>query len=217
MEKAFDIIRLPGYVPYEHALRLQYERRAAVEAGQAANAIILLEHAPAVTLGRSAHESNLLLSRKELMDRGIAVHETDRGGDVTYHGPGQMVAYPILDLTIWNLTIRLYLRTLEEVLIRQLARYGLEAGRMEGLTGVWVNGAKVAAIGVGVHHTVTFHGIALNVNPDMEHFRYIIPCGIGDKPVASLASLLPAAPSINQAMDDFIDAFTEVFQIRVRR
>ncbi|HPC15374.1 MAG TPA: lipoyl(octanoyl) transferase LipB [Candidatus Hydrogenedentes bacterium] len=217
MDKTFDIIRLPGYVPYADALRLQYERRAAVEAGQALNAIFLLEHAPVITLGRSAHAENLLLSREELLRRGIAVHDTDRGGDVTYHGPGQMVAYPILNLTIWNLAIWPYLRSLEDVLIRQLTRYGLDAGRMEGLTGVWVNGAKVAAIGIGVHHTVTFHGVALNVNPDMEHFRYIVPCGIGDKPVASLASLLPATPSMDQAMDDFVDAFADVFQARARR
>ncbi|HNR35682.1 MAG TPA: lipoyl(octanoyl) transferase LipB [Candidatus Hydrogenedentes bacterium] len=208
---------MPGYVPYADALRLQYERRAAVEAGQALNAIFLLEHAPVITLGRSAHAENLLLSREELLRRGIAVHDTDRGGDVTYHGPGQMVAYPILNLTIWNLAIWPYLRSLEDVLIRQLTRYGLDAGRMEGLTGVWVNGAKVAAIGIGVHHTVTFHGVALNVNPDMEHFRYIVPCGIGDKPVASLASLLPATPSMDQAMDDFVDAFADVFQARARR
>jgi len=217
MDKTFDIIRLPGYVPYADALRLQYERRAAVEAGQALNAIFLLEHAPVITLGRSAHAENLLLSREELLRRGIAVHDTDRGGDVTYHGPGQIVAYPILNLTIWNLAIWPYLRSLEDVLIRQLTRYGLDAGRMEGLTGVWVNGAKVAAIGIGVHHTVTFHGVALNVNPDMEHFRYIVPCGIGDKPVASLASLLPATPSMDQAMDDFVDAFADVFQARARR
>jgi len=211
MDKTFDIIRLSGYVSYEDALRLQCERRAAVGAGKAPNALFLLEHTPIVTLGRSAHESNLLLSREELIRRGIAVHASDRGGDVTYHGPGQLVAYPILNLLLWNLSIRQYLRALEEVLIRQLTRYGLDAGRVEGMTGVWVRGAKVAAIGIGVHTAVAFHGIALNINPNMEHFRYIIPCGIGDKPVTSLATLLPTAPSMTQAMDDFIAAFTEVF------
>lgn len=211
MDKTIEIIRLPGFVPYEDALRLQYERRAAIETGKSPNALFLLEHAPVITLGRSAHEDNLLLPREELARRGIAVCDADRGGDVTYHGPGQLVAYPILNLTLWNPSIRWYLRTLEEMLIRQLARYGLDAGRMDGLTGVWVHGAKVAAIGVGVHNWVTFHGIALNVNPDMDHFRYIVPCGIGDKPVTSLAALLGVPPPMSRVMDDFVETFEEVF------
>lgn len=211
MERPIQIIHLPGLTPYEDALRQQYERRAAVEAGEAPNTLFLLEHAPVVTLGRRAHESHLLLSREELNARGIAVCDVDRGGDVTYHGPGQFVAYPIVNLNGWNLSIRGYLRALEDVLIRHLARYGIEAGRLDGFTGVWVGGAKVAAIGVGVHNAVTFHGIALNVEPAMEHFRYIIPCGIADKPVTSLAALLGAAPPMRRVMDDFAEAFVQIF------
>jgi lipoate-protein ligase B len=211
MDKSIEVIRLPGQVPYEDALRLQYERRDAIEAGQSSNALFLLEHTPVITLGRSAHEHNLLLSREELVRRGIAVYEANRGGDVTYHGPGQLVAYPVIDLKRWNPSIRWYLRTLEDVLIRQLARYAIKAGRVDGFTGVWVDGAKVAAIGVGVHNWVTFHGIALNVNPEMDHFRYIVPCGLAGKPVTSLAMLLGASPPMAQVMDDFAETFTQVF------
>lgn len=212
MDRTIEVIRLPGHVPYEEALRLQYERRDALEAGHAGNALFLLEHAPVITLGRGAHEENLLFSREELAQRGIAVCPTDRGGDVTYHGPGQLVAYPMIDLNQWNPAIRWYLRMLEDVLIRQLALYGIEGGRMEGFTGVWVNGAKVAAIGVGVHNWITFHGISLNVNPDMEHFRCIIPCGIADKPVTSLTRLLGTPPTMTQVMSDFAETFTQVFE-----
>ncbi len=211
MDKSIEVIRLPGHAPYEDVLHLQYERRAAIEACESSNALFLLEHAPVITLGRSAHEDNLLLSHEELARRGIAVCKADRGGDVTYHGPGQLVAYPVIDLNRWNSSIRWYLRTLEDVLIRQLAGYGIEAGGMDGFTGVWVNGAKVAAIGVGIHNWVTFHGIALNVNPEMDHFRYIVPCGIADKPVTSIEALLGTHPPMPQIMGDFAQTFKQVF------
>lgn len=207
-----EVIRLPGRVAYPDGLRLQHERQKAVEDGRKGDALFLLEHAPVMTLGRKAHETNLLRPRAELEAMGIAVCETDRGGDVTYHGPGQLVAYPILDLNRWKPAIRGYLRTLEGALIRQLGRYGLEAGRLPGYTGVWVEGAKVAAIGVGIHNWVTCHGVALNVSPDMDHFGLIIPCGIVDKPVTSLARLMHEPPTMSQAMDDFQEEFLRGLQ-----
>ena len=203
MDRGIETMRLPCLTRYADALQIQRERRDAIEAGRLGNALFLLEHAPVITLGRKAHEEHLLHSREELAAMGVDVCETDRGGDVTYHGPGQLVAYPVINLTLWTPSIRWYLRALEEILIRQLARYGLKGERMAGFTGVWIDGAKVAAIGVGVHNWVTFHGIALNVDPDMSHFGLIIPCGIADKPVTSLKRLLGQPPPMAQVTDDF--------------
>jgi lipoate-protein ligase B len=190
---------------------VQVARRDAVVRGDAPNALFLVEHPPVITLGRNSHVENLLKTRAELDALGIAVAETDRGGDITYHGPGQLVAYPVLNLTQWRPSIRWYLRTLEQALVRQLRSYGLAAERCEGRTGVWVHGGKVAAIGVGLRRWVTYHGVALNVTPDMRHFACIVPCGISDAPVASLAELLSAPPSLERAAADFRDAFLAEF------
>ncbi|HIJ72739.1 MAG TPA: lipoyl(octanoyl) transferase LipB [Candidatus Hydrogenedentes bacterium] len=204
MAQFIEVIRLPGFVEYGQAMAIQRERRIAVEEGRAGNALYLLEHRPVITLGRSARRENLLLDADALAEQGIDLCETDRGGDVTYHGPGQLVAYPVLDLRQWRQSIRWYLRQLEEVLIQQLADYNIDAGRIEGLTGVWTAGRKVAAIGIAIRNWVTFHGIGLNVHPDLAHFDYIIPCGVPDKPVTSLHQLLgDAAPPMPQAMNDF--------------
>jgi len=210
-KQAIETIGLPGLTRYEDGLARQRERRLAVEAGTAGNALFLLEHEPVVTLGRNFDPKNLLLAEDTLAAQGIAVAEADRGGDVTYHGPGQLVAYPILDLREWKQSIRWYLRALEQVLIDQLAGYGLTGKRIDGLTGVWVDGAKVAAIGIGIHNWVTYHGIALNVDPDMRHFESIVPCGIGDKPVTSLRRLLGDPPTMRQVMADFDLAFLQNF------
>ena len=223
-----EFIRLPGFVPYSEALRIQHARRDAVERGEAPEAVYLLEHSPVITLGRKWRPENLLRSRADYAEMGIDVCETDRGGDVTYHGPGQMVAYPILKLDAVGSgpvgsrsratvprrkpSIPWYLRALEEVLIRQLALYGLRAGRCKNLTGVWVGDAKIAAIGVRIHNWTTSHGIALNVYPNMAHFRLIIPCGIADKPVTSLHALLKKdTPSMTTTMDDFEHEFKNLF------
>lgn len=206
-----EIIRLPGLTPYLDALRLQEERHEQVARGSAPDTLFLLEHAPTITLGRKAHPEHLLRTPEEYRALGIEVIEVNRGGDVTYHGPGQLVAYPILDLHRWKTSFRWYLRALEEVLIRQLSGYGLAATRLDGYTGVWVGDAKVAAIGVAIHQWVTFHGIALNVAPDMAHFATIIPCGIADKPVTSLASLMEAPPRMDRAARDFEAQFTQFF------
>jgi lipoyl(octanoyl) transferase len=209
---AIETIRLPGLVPYDEALRIQVARRNAVERGDAANALFLLEHAPVITMGRKSRAEHVLLSEAGLRERGVSLCATDRGGDVTYHGPGQLVAYPILNLAQWKQSVRWYLHALEEVLIRLLKRYNLQGERVPPYTGVWVDGAKIAAIGIGIHNWVTFHGVALNVKPDIRHFELIVPCGIPDKPVTTLASLLPHAPSMAEVMcvyeKEFVDLFT---------
>lgn len=202
-----EIIRLGSAVPYAQALAVQRARRAAVEAGEATEALFLLEHAPVITLGRSADISHLLASREALKDIGVDLAETDRGGDVTYHGPGQLVAYPIVHLGRRGLSITRYLRLIEETVIDTLADFGVTGGRLEGYTGVWVKGAKVAAIGVAVHHGVSFHGAAINVCPDMAHWRLIVPCGIADKPVTSLQGLVPDPPSVDCVADSFARVF----------
>lgn len=210
-----EIIRLPGLVPYGEAMRVQGARRDAVEQGNGREAVFLLEHAPVITLGRRWRAENLLRPREAYDEVGIEVCETDRGGDVTYHGPGQFVAYPVLRLDgrpQRKSSIPWYLRALEEVLIGQLAGYGLEAGRRAGFTGVWVGGGKIAAIGVRIHNWTTSHGIALNVDPHMGHFGLIVPCGIADKPVTSLKALLgEKAPDMAAVMDDFERSFRRVF------
>lgn len=206
-----ETVRFEGRVPYADALLAQDERRVAVEEGHLPNALFLLEHAPVITLGVKAHRENILLSDGELAAMGIEVLETTRGGDVTYHGPGQLVAYPILNLKLWRPSIGWYLRSLEEIVIRQVAAYGLKPGRKEGFTGVWVDDAKVASIGVGVHKWVTYHGVALNVDPDMSRFQLIIPCGIADRPATSIKELLGHAPTMTQAMGDFEREFRDYF------
>lgn len=209
--KTIEIIRYPAPIPYGEAYKAQIARRNLIEMDEAGEALFMLEHTPVFTLGRKADEDHLLQSRATFEDMGIDVVEVDRGGDVTYHGPGQLVAYPILDLTRRRQSIRWYLRKLEDVIIDFLAGYGLKGERLEGYTGVWVGGAKVAAIGVGIHNWVTFHGIAINIDPDMEHFRLIVPCGIPDKPVTSLKLLLGEAPTMEDASKALEIHFSKAF------
>jgi len=212
MSREIEVIHVPRPIPYREMFEQQRNRRLAVEEHRAPNALFLLEHTPVITLGRNAHPEHLLLSKERYAQEGIEIVEVDRGGDVTYHGPGQLVAYPILDLNQWRCSVGWYLRTLEEVIIRLLREYGLAGVRMEGFTGVWVNGAKVAAIGVGVHKWVTFHGLALNVNPDMRHFSFIIPCGIADKPVTSLNQLLGRAIDLQEVKHHLEKHFLATFE-----
>jgi lipoate-protein ligase B len=194
-QQQIEVIRYAEPVSYRDAFRAQVERRDAVIDGRLPEAVFLLQHTPVITLGREANDKNLLCAPDELRKLGIDVEQADRGGDVTYHGPGQLVAYPVLDLKRRALGIRQYLRVLEDTVIDTLAEYGLKGERIYGLTGVWVAGAKVAAIGVGARRWVTYHGAAINIDPDMTNFARIIPCGIVDKPVTSLRQLLGEAPA----------------------
>lgn len=200
-----------GVVPYREAWALQrclVERRRAREIP---DTLVLLSHPPVVTLGRAGTTEHLLGSADELAARGVEFVETDRGGDVTFHGPGQVVGYPILDLTERERDLHRYLRDLEESIIRALDAFGVAAGREPGLTGVWVEGAKVAAIGIRVSRWITHHGFALNVGTDLSYFDLIVPCGLSDRPVTSMEEILGHPVERSDVEDALEAAFDEVF------
>lgn len=184
-------VRQLGRMPYETALAVQRQLVEARKAGTVGDLLLLVEHPPVLTLGvrGDGGRSHILAPEAELARRGIQVFETGRGGDITYHGPGQIVGYPILDLNPDRRDVHRYVRDIEEVLIRVAADCGLTAGRIAGLTGVWVGDQKIAAIGVRIQRWVTSHGFALNHSTDLSAFQLIVPCGIADRGVGSLSSL----------------------------
>ncbi len=215
MVKPVRLFRLlDGYVAYDAACHWQLGTADEVRSG-ALEALALLEHAPVFTFGRRARYEHLLVDPAELRLLGADVVETDRGGDVTFHGPGQLVAYPILDLSSRGLGPREYVRSLEEVVIRTLMEFGVVGERSPGRPGVWVDGAKVAAVGVRVKGRVSTHGVALNVATDLSWFGAIVPCGIRDAGVTSLARLLSRRPGVPAVMDAFCGAFAAVFDARL--
>ena len=189
-------VRRWGTVPYRAALDRQRDLVRSRQAGEAPDQLVLLEHPPVITVGVSGRREpgHVLASAARLHEHGIEVIDVPRGGDVTYHGPGQLVGYPILSLKPDRCDVHRYVRDLEEVLIRTAARFGVEAERVDGLTGVWVGREKLAAIGVRLSRWVTSHGFALNVATNLDHFRFIVPCGLQGYGVTSLARLLGAAP-----------------------
>jgi lipoyl(octanoyl) transferase len=177
-----------GRMDYAEAFELQRGLVEQRKRGEISDQFLIVEHPHTITLGRNGHMENLL-AREEILERaGVAFHPTDRGGDITYHGPGQIVAYPILDLREWKRDVVAYVRAIELVVIDALVDFGLKAGRVPGMTGVWVDGAKIAAIGVHISRWVTSHGFALNVDTDLSYFQYIVPCGLV-KPVTSMTAL----------------------------
>ena len=228
-----------GLIEYEQAWKLQDQYAAEIAAGKRPPTLLLLEHPHVYTFGRRGKQENLLWGESQLKEKGIAIHWVDRGGDVTYHGPGQLVGYPLLRLTPTPLPIgdgRIpqadyvgYVRKLEKTLIVALARLGLAAGQRSGLTGVWIQAdvhsrcprckpedrkkpAKIAAIGVKVDaRGVSRHGFALNVNPNMEYWDGIIACGLQDEPIVSLADLFENPPSMERVKQEVVNAFEEVF------
>ena len=215
---AFAVERL-GRIGYAEALELQRERHAQVLAGRAAGVphrILLVEHPPVITVTRRPGAAeHVLADAARLAAAGVERHETDRGGDVTYHGPGQAVAYPIVDLQRLGLGIHAYIRCLERAAVAACARWGVACHPEEGATGVWTGGPgtgsrKIAAIGVRVSRSVTMHGMALNVEPDLAHFGLIVPCGLHGRPVTSLRAELgercPAFPEAAEALADEIAA-----------
>ena len=207
-------VRRLGVIPYAGALELQQRLVDARKAGTIPDQLLLLQHPPVITLGvktRSAR-TNVVASPAALRSAGIEVYETGRGGDVTYHGPGQLVGYPILDLRPDRCDVHRYVRDLEQVMIDTAAKFGVTAGRSAGLTGAWVGGDKVAAIGVRISRWVTSHGFALNVATDLSHFSYIVPCGIADRGVTSLSGLLGRTVRIRDVEDAVIAAFAAVFE-----
>jgi lipoyl(octanoyl) transferase len=204
-----------GRVPYAAALELQRERIAQRKAGEIPDTLLLLEHPHVYTLGRNARQENLLFSRERLSALGAEVFETDRGGDVTYHGPGQLVGYPILDLTQHRRDLAWYMRSLEEVFIRVAADFGVNAGRLVKCPGVWVGDAKLVAMGVHVSRWVTSHGFAFNVSTDLSYFDHIVPCGIRDKQVTSLEKLLGRRVEAASVTDSVIKHFGQAFELEM--
>jgi lipoyl(octanoyl) transferase len=181
-------LRELGRTDYGTALELQRQLVAERQQGLIPDQLLLLEHPHVITMGRNGHAANLLATGDVLSRAGIAFYPTDRGGDVTYHGPGQLVGYPIMDLREWQRDVGAYVRAVEQTIIDTLADYGISAGRIPKLTGVWVDDRKIAAIGVHISRWVTSHGFALNVSTDLGYFQYIVPCGL-TKPVTSMAAL----------------------------
>jgi lipoyl(octanoyl) transferase len=182
-----------GRIGYGEALELQRTLVEKRKQGLIPDQFLIVEHPHVVTLGRNAKAGNVLASETALERAGVALFPTDRGGDVTYHGPGQIVGYPILDLREWKRDVVAYVRALEQTIIDALEEFGVAAGRLEGCTGCWVDGRKIAAIGVHISRWVTSHGFALNVTTDLRYFQYIVPCGL-TRPVTSMAELGAAAP-----------------------
>jgi lipoyl(octanoyl) transferase len=213
--RLLDVRRL-GRVPYADALALQRSLVEERRAGSIGDTLLLLEHPHVLTLGvrGDGGRGHILASVDALAARGIEVHETGRGGDITYHGPGQLVGYPIIDLNPSRRDVHRYVRDLETVLIRTAADYGIQAGRVEGLTGVWVGDDKLAAIGVRIARWVTSHGFALNVSPNLDHFKLIVPCGIADRGVTSLERLLGHAVEPADVENRIIEHFSNVFDLK---
>lgn len=205
-----------GIVNYREGLELQERAVEGLRLGQGTEKLFLLEHPHVVTLGRGAKGSNIVAPAEELQSMSVEVHETGRGGDVTYHGPGQLVGYPILNLRPDRCDVHRYVRDLEEVLIRVVSEFGLEGVRIQGLTGVWVGNEKVAAIGVRIARWITSHGFALNVNTELSYFKMIVPCGIQDRGVTSLSRLLGRELELPRVARVLSRHFGEVFNRSVR-
>jgi len=206
-------VRQLGVVPYGDALELQQELVAERRAGKVPDTLLLLQHPHVLTLGvhRSAGGSNVLATPGRLAALGVELFETGRGGDVTYHGPGQVVGYPILDLRPDRCDVHRYVRDLEEVMIRVAGEYGVGAGRIKGLTGTWVRDEKLGAIGVRISRWITSHGFAFNVNTDLTYFNLIVPCGISDRGVTSLSRILGRPLPLPEVEAAFVRQFCAVF------
>lgn len=210
--RSLEVRRL-GVVSYAEGLEIQKGLVEQRKAGEIPDQLLLLEHPPVITLGvKSRNDRAHIVASTDLLDAaGVTIVETGRGGDVTYHGPGQLVGYPIIDLKPDRCDVHQYVRDLEEVMIKIAASFGVEAGRIQGLTGAWVGNEKIAAIGVRIARWVTSHGFAFNVNTTLSHFDFIVPCGIADKGVTSLERLLGRAVPMAEVENAAVDSFKEVF------
>ena len=206
-------LRELGRTDYGTALELQRQLVAERQQGLIPDQLLLLDHPHVITLGRNGKAGNVLASDEVLSRAGVGFYPTDRGGDVTYHGPGQLVGYPIVDLREWQRDVGAYVRGVEQAIIDTLADYGISAGRIPKLTGVWVDDRKIAAIGVHISRWVTSHGFALNVSTDLSYFQYIVPCGL-TKPVTSMAALGVVA-SLHEVGQTLAAHFGRVFDCEV--
>jgi lipoyl(octanoyl) transferase len=206
-------VRRLGLVPYEQGVALQADLVDERRRGSIPDTLLLLQHPHVITLGVRTHtnRAHVIATAGELASRGVTVHESGRGGDVTYHGPGQLVGYPIIELAADRHDLHRYVRDIEQSVITAIARFGITGGRIQGLTGVWVGSGKIAAIGVRISRWVTSHGFALNVTTDLRYFDLIVPCGIADRGVTSMERVLGVAPEMEDVEDAVVESVAEVF------
>ena len=204
-----------GTIDYDKAHALQHDLQARRIEGVIEDTVLLLEHPPVLTLGRSARARHVLAPSSVLDAKGITVREVGRGGDVTYHGPGQLVAYPIIDLKPNRRDVRRYVWSLEEAMIRTCADFGLEASRVEGLNGAWIGNGKVGAVGVRISRWVTMHGLALNANTDLSHFGLIVPCGIQGKDVTSISRELGEERRVEDVLEPLAHHLAALYDTEV--
>ena len=206
-------VRRLGTIGFEEALALQRSLVEERRAGRVPDLLLLLQHPPVITLGVKGDggRANIVATSERLAQLGVTVHETGRGGDVTYHGPGQIVGYPIVDLRPDRCDVHRYVRDVEEVMIRVCADYGVTAGRIKGLTGTWVGADKIGAIGVRISRWITSHGFAFNVCTNLDHFQLIVPCGISDRGVTSLDKVTGRTIQIPEVEDALVRHFAETF------
>jgi len=203
----------PGRLEYSRASKIQTDLQRLRMAGCIGDTLLLLEHPPTLTFTRTGNLKNLLIDEGELARKGIALHSTDRGGDITCHGPGQLVAYPILNLKRMSKDIHRYVHDLQEVIIRTLKDYSVCAGRDGDHVGVWVGSKKIAAMGIHIKRWITKHGFALNINNDLDHFSFIHPCGLIDRGVISLSGLICRTTPLEEVMEKIIEQFSAVFNV----
>ena len=215
MNRKIQVIR-PGLVSYREGLAFQQQARQRVADGEFAGVLILLEHQPVITIGRGGGRENLRASLNRLQSERIEVVESDRGGNITCHNPGQLVGYPVLNLSHWQEDVHWYVEQLEEVLIRTAGRYGIIAGRKARYTGVWAGNRKLAAIGVSIRRWITGHGFALNVDNDLSLFQQIVPCGIEEFGVTSLRNA-GVTDRVTEVADHFLAEFATVFAAELQQ
>lgn len=204
-------VRNMGRQDYRKMWELQKELFTKRLADEIPDTLLLVEHDPVFTIGRTGSDVNIRAGRKFVEQSGIPVVDIDRGGDITWHGPGQLVGYPILRLENYYRDVHRYLRDLEETIIRSLERFGISAGRTDGMTGVWIDGRKIAAIGVKVTRWITMHGFALNVSNELSHFDMIIPCGIRDRQVTTMSNYLDREVDLNEVAAVLTEEFRSLF------
>ena len=205
-------VRDVGRMPYADALELQYRLVDQRRAGQIRDTLLLVEHPPVITMGRKAADDDIIASSAELEAAGVEIHRITRGGEATYHGPGQIVGYTIINLAGHQRKVRLFVERMEEVFVRLLARfYGIVAERDDEHRGVWVGDRKITAIGIAITRAITMHGFAFNVAPDLSHFDWIVPCGIRDRGVTSLEQILDRKPDMETVKQQVVTSFCDVY------
>ncbi|MHB0999390.1 MAG: lipoyl(octanoyl) transferase LipB [Armatimonadota bacterium] len=203
-----------GLISYSECLSLQMDLLELRHRGIIEDTLLLLEHNPVITMGRSGGEDALLVTPERLAQAGVELYHTDRGGNITYHGPGQLVGYPIFDLRNYDKDVHLFLRNLEQVVIDTIGIFGVKGETIPGLTGVWVDGNKICSIGVAARRWISYHGFAFNVNPNLKHWSLLHPCGLTGKQVTALSLLTNPCPSMDEVKASTVEKIVEVFGMK---